>query len=87
MRNCVFDSKRFVEIYGKMAVSHELNHVYILGFFQDILENDDIQLDSMFIASIVFDIIRVRSYLYSIQNVLFPTVNVFDPTKLIKRNI
>lgn len=29
------------------------------NFLQDILENDDIQLDLMFIASIVFDIIRV----------------------------
>ena len=31
--------------------------MYLL--FQDVLENDDIQLDSMFIASIVFDILRV----------------------------
>lgn len=30
--------------------------------WQDILENDDIQLDLMFIASIVFDIIRVRDF-------------------------
>lgn len=33
---------------------------------QDILENDDIQLDLMFIASIVFDIIRVRYWALSI---------------------
>jgi hypothetical protein len=30
-----------------------------LSFLKDVLENDDIQLDSMFVASIVFDIIRV----------------------------
>jgi hypothetical protein len=29
------------------------------SFLKDVLENDDIQLDSMFVASIVFDIIRV----------------------------
>ncbi|XP_062588637.1 receptor-type guanylate cyclase Gyc76C-like [Saccostrea cucullata] len=34
------------------------------GSLQDILENDDIQLDLMFIASIVFDIIRGMVYLH-----------------------
>ncbi|XP_056019225.1 receptor-type guanylate cyclase Gyc76C-like isoform X2 [Ostrea edulis] len=34
------------------------------GSLQDILENDDIQLDLMFIASIVFDIIRGITYLH-----------------------
>lgn len=34
------------------------------GSLQDILENDDIQLDLMFIASIVFDIIRGMMYLH-----------------------
>jgi hypothetical protein len=28
-------------------------------FFQDILENDDVKLDSMFIASLVHDLIKV----------------------------
>lgn len=36
------------------------------NFLQDILENDDIQLDLMFIASIVFDIIRVSYWALSI---------------------
>ncbi|KAJ8319406.1 hypothetical protein KUTeg_004497 [Tegillarca granosa] len=34
------------------------------GSLQDILENDDIQLDTMFIASIVFDIVRGMVYLH-----------------------
>ena len=29
---------------------------------QDILENDDIQLDSMFFASLVHDIVRVSTF-------------------------
>lgn len=31
-------------------------------FFQDILENEDIKLDNMFMASLVGDIIRVHFY-------------------------
>ncbi|OWF46455.1 guanylate cyclase 32E-like [Mizuhopecten yessoensis] len=34
------------------------------GSLQDILENDDLQLDSMFIASLVFDIVRGMIYLH-----------------------
>ncbi|XP_012940370.1 receptor-type guanylate cyclase Gyc76C [Aplysia californica] len=34
------------------------------GSLQDILENEDIQLDSMFIASLVFDIIKGMIYLH-----------------------
>lgn len=37
------------------------------GSLQDVLENDDIQLDSIFIASIVFDIIRGLMYLQSTE--------------------
>lgn len=40
--------------------------VFNNNFLQDILENDDIQLDLMFIASIVFDIIRVSYWALSI---------------------
>lgn len=40
-----------------ISVYHIYSYMYLL--FQDVLENDDIQLDSMFIASIVFDILRV----------------------------
>ncbi|KAK6170897.1 hypothetical protein SNE40_019184 [Patella caerulea] len=35
------------------------------GSLQDILENEDLQLDSMFIASLVFDMIRGMMYLHS----------------------
>ncbi|ESO83952.1 hypothetical protein LOTGIDRAFT_91228, partial [Lottia gigantea] len=35
------------------------------GSLQDILENEDLQLDSMFIASLVFDIIRGMLYLHN----------------------
>ncbi|XP_067672620.1 speract receptor-like isoform X2 [Haliotis asinina] len=34
------------------------------GSLQDILENDDMQLDSMFIASLVFDVVRGMIYLH-----------------------
>jgi len=34
------------------------NHPY---FLQDILENEDVKLDNMFIASMVADIIRVSA--------------------------
>ncbi|XP_071130761.1 guanylate cyclase 32E-like [Mytilus edulis] len=37
------------------------------GSLQDVLENDDIQLDSMFIASIVFDIIRGLMFLHNTE--------------------
>lgn len=30
------------------------------GSLKDVLENDDVKLDNMFIASLVFDLIRVR---------------------------
>lgn len=33
----------------------------ILAFLQDILENEDVKLDNMFIASMVADIIRVSA--------------------------
>ena len=32
------------------------------GSLKDVLENDDVKLDNMFIASLVGDIIRVRQY-------------------------
>ena len=44
-------------ILGSLTLLFASSHVLL--FLQDILENDDIQLDLMFIASIVFDIIRV----------------------------
>lgn len=31
-------------------------------FFQDILENEDIKLDNMFMASLIGDIVRVSFY-------------------------
>ncbi|CAL1527410.1 unnamed protein product, partial [Lymnaea stagnalis] len=46
-------------------------HIYIVsnycskGSLQDILENEDIQLDSMFIASLVLDIIKGMTYLHA----------------------
>jgi len=33
--------------------------VYSLFYFQDIIENEDIKLDDMFIASLVHDLIKV----------------------------
>lgn len=37
--------------------------------FQDILENEDVKLDNMFVASLVADILRVRivKYFYKLE--------------------
>ena len=38
-------------------------HVRTVSFsLQDILENDDVKLDSMFIASLIMDLIKVSKY-------------------------
>ena len=40
------------------------------GSLQDILENDDLQLDSMFISSLVQDIVRVgTNYFYGMLQI------------------
>ena len=35
--------------------------MFSFAFLQDILENDDLKLDDMFIASLIFDLIRVST--------------------------
>jgi hypothetical protein len=37
---------------------------------QDILENEDVKLDNMFVASLVADIIRVRTCRYKPFNII-----------------
>ena len=38
------------------------------GSLKDVLENDDVKLDNMFIASLVFDLIRVSIYRQGADN-------------------
>lgn len=42
-----------------------LHNLHLL--FQDILENDDMQLDDMFIASLIYDILRVGTLYFIID--------------------
>lgn len=46
-----------------MSIKAVSNYDNKISFLKDVLENDDIQLDSMFVASIVFDIIRVSYFI------------------------
>lgn len=39
-------------------------HVTIIYNFQDIIENEDIKLDKMFLASLVHDLIKVSTCFY-----------------------
>lgn len=38
--------------------------IALRALFQDIIENEDIKLDDMFIASLVHDLIKVSIYFY-----------------------
>lgn len=41
-------------------LQYRLMALSVISVFQDILENEDVKLDNMFIASLVGDILRVR---------------------------
>lgn len=51
-----------------------MNIIYV---FQDIMENEDVKLDNMFIASLVADIIRVRKY-YVTNKYLYGNIMTFN---------
>lgn len=52
------------------CIKHDLNLIYIVteycskGSLQDILDNSDVKLDSMFVSSLVFDLLAGLNYLH-----------------------
>lgn len=44
--------------------------MYVLLFFQDIIENEDIKLDNMFITSLVHDLIKVSVFEAEVKKIL-----------------
>ena len=50
---------------SKVGFLNETTSFFFTFFFQDIFENDDIKLDSMFIVSLVKDLVRVSIKLKS----------------------
>lgn len=53
---------------GSLKVSHHPCQTAPLKKSQDILENEDVKLDNMFIASLVGDILRVKKYFGSLKS-------------------
>lgn len=45
------------------------------GSLKDVLENDDVKLDNMFIASLIFDLIRVSIHTINLMNLHENSIN------------